>query len=95
MSNDAPEHVEAPVAAGGPAELKRPVVMPDVYNGDDEWRDWLLQFECCGDLNGWDDATKCKFIFVRLKGTAGKALSDLDETKADWKKTKRRTHQKI
>lgn len=82
MSND---ESGPPEAVGGAAELKRPVIMPDVYNGDDEWRDWLLQFESCADLNGWDDPTKCKFIFVRLKGTAGRALSDLDDaTKANW-----------
>ena len=69
------------------SKTKRPVVMPDIYTGEEEWSDWLFQFESCAALNDWDDDLKCKFIIVRLKGTAGKALSDLDtETKKDWKK---------
>lgn len=85
MSGDESNGPEAAPVAG----LKRPVVMPDIYNGEDEWRDWLFQFESCAELNGWDDTTKCKFVFVRLKGTAGKALGDLDQdTRTDWKKLK-------
>lgn len=69
------------------SKTKPPIVMPDVYTGEEEWSDWLFQFESCAALNDWDDDLKCKFIIVRLKGTAGKALSDLvAETKKDWKK---------
>jgi len=69
------------------SKTKCPVVMPDIYTGEEEWSDWLFQFESCAALNDWDDDLKCKFIIVRLKGTTGKALSDLDtETKKDWKK---------
>ncbi|VDI48101.1 Hypothetical predicted protein [Mytilus galloprovincialis] len=70
------------------AKTKRPIVMPDVFTGD-EWTDWLFQFESCSSLNDWNDGLKCKFIIVRLKGTAGKVLSDLDDdTKKDWTKLK-------
>ncbi|CAC5374935.1 unnamed protein product [Mytilus coruscus] len=52
------------------AKTKRPVVMPDVFTGEEEWTDWLFQFESCSSLNDWDDGLKCKFIIVGLKGTA-------------------------
>ena len=60
MSGDESNVPETAPVAG----LKRPVVMPVTYNGEDEWRDWLFQFESCAELN---DPTKCKFVFVRLK----------------------------
>lgn len=79
----------APAPAQAGAKTKRPVVMPDIYTGEEEWSEWLFQFESCASLNDWDDELKCKFIIVRLKGSAGKALSDLDdETKKDWTKLK-------
>lgn len=70
-------------------KTKRPIVMPDIYTGEGEWAEWLFQFESCAALNDWTDDLKCKFIIVRLKGTAGQALSDLaDDTKKDWAKLK-------
>ena len=77
------------VAVQPDAKTKRPILMPDIYTGEEEWTDWLFQFESCATLNDWNNELKCKFIIVRLKGTAGKALSDLDdETKKDWEKLK-------
>ena len=71
------------------AKAKRPIVMPDVFTGEEEWIDWLFQFESCSSLNDWNDGLKCKFIIVILKGTAGKVLSDLDDdTKKKWAKLK-------
>ncbi|CAG2228923.1 unnamed protein product [Mytilus edulis] len=76
-------------STAGRKNQKRPIVMPDVFTGEEEWTDWLFQFESCSSLNDWNDGLKCKFIIVRLKGTAGKVLSDLDDdTKKDWTKLK-------
>lgn len=92
MSRDESNGPEAAPVAG----LRRPVVMPDIYYGKDECRDWSFHFESCAELNGWDDTTKCKFVFVHLKVTAGKALGDLDQdTKTDWKRTRRGVNKSV
>ena len=91
MSDAEEAHDQPAEGAVGEAQqgskTKRPVVIPDIYTGEEDWSDWLFQLESCASLNDWDDDLKCKFIIVRLKGTAGKALSGLEtETKKDWTK---------
>ena len=68
-----------------PAPLTRPIVLPDTFSGEEEWVEWLDNFEACSEVNGWDDATKCKFVCIRFKGVARKALHDLEEdVRKDW-----------
>lgn len=37
--------------AQGEGEVKRLIVMLDVYTGHEEWLDWIDVFECCADVN--------------------------------------------
>ena len=70
---------------GDPAGVKRPVVMPDSYYGEGEWIDYVQGFEACADVNSWDEATKCKFLFICLKGQPRKVFNDLEEdVKTNW-----------
>ena len=68
-------------AGAGPTPIQKPVVMPDPFHGgvDDEWEDWLNNFEACSKINGWDDDTKCLFLGVRMKGVAQKVYFEVDE----------------
>ena len=79
---------DVPIADGG-AVIKRPVVMPEVFTGEEEWEEWLSAFEACAEVNGWDDPTKCKFMLVRFHGQARKVIHDLDQaTKTNWNQLK-------
>ena len=69
---------DVPVADGR-AVIKRPVVMPELFTGEEEWEEWMSVFEACAEVNGWDDPTKCKFMLVRFHGQARKVIHDLDQ----------------
>lgn len=72
------------VAAQGPAT--RPVVMPDSYNGDGQFKDWLANFELCAELNGWTGETRRKFLIVRLRGHAQELYNSFDDmTRGDYR----------
>lgn len=74
--------------AEGEHGIKKPIVMPDVFKGDieEDWEDWIESFKACADINSWDDNLKCKFLGVRVKGTAYKVYQDLETAvKLDWK----------
>ena len=59
---------------------KKPIIMPDIYKGDidEEWEDWLEHFNACAEINCWDEATKCRFMGVRLKNNAYKFYKELE-----------------
>jgi hypothetical protein len=45
----------------------------------------LANFKACAEINEWDDDLKCKFLGVRMKGTALKVYHDLDAgVKTNW-----------
>ena len=70
-----------------PAGVKKPIIMPDIFQGDveDDWEEYKENFESCAEINGWDEATKCKFMSVRLKGNAYKVFKELDSAvKGNW-----------
>ena len=52
----------------------KPVVLPDTYDGEGSWDDWICHFENVADVNDWDDAAKLKFLKVRLVGKAQRAF---------------------
>ena len=61
------------------ANTARPVVLPETFDGTENWGDWYLHFENVAAVNGWDDAEKLKWLRVRLTGRAQKALHRLPE----------------
>jgi hypothetical protein len=38
----------------------------------------LEHFNACAEINGWDEATKCRFMGVRLKNNAYKVYKELE-----------------
>ena len=57
----------------------RPVALPEVFNGEGSWTDWLDHFESVADVNEWDAAAKKKWIRARLTGRAATALRKLPD----------------
>ena len=57
----------------------RPVALPEVFNGEGSWTDWLDHFESVADVNEWDAAANKKWIRARLTGRAAKALRKLPD----------------
>ena len=75
------ERVELP----GPecsARMTRPVVLPETFNGTDNWSEWIFHFENVASVNGWDNTLKLKWLRVRLTGRAQKALQRIPEATA-------------
>ena len=48
----------------------RPTLLPDYYNGNDNFDTWVSHFECVSDINGWTEEEKLLWVRVSLKGRA-------------------------
>ena len=48
----------------------RPVIVPEVYSGEQPWEDWIDQFESIAAINGWNEEKKLVWLKVRLTGRA-------------------------
>ena len=57
----------------------RPVVLPETFDGTQNWDEWVFHFENVAAVNGWTDADKLKWLRVRVTGRAQKALHLLPE----------------
>ena len=44
----------------------RPLVLPEIFNGDGNFTDWICHFESVAAVNGWSDQDKLLWIRVRL-----------------------------
>ena len=54
----------------------RPVIVPEVYSGEQPWEDWIDQFESIAAINGWNEEKKLVWLKIRLTGRALLAFSD-------------------
>ena len=48
----------------------RPVVLPEPYNGESRWDEWISHFEDVAAVNTWDAGAKLLWLRVRLTGKA-------------------------
>ena len=62
---------------GTTAGQRKPIVMPDKFDGSGVWADYLAHFEICSTINRWGDHEKATFLAVSLRGTAQMILGDL------------------
>ena len=63
----------------------KPAVLPEVYNGDGNWDEWITHFKDVAEVNGWDDVAKLRWLKVRFIGRAQRAFQRLpDVKKADF-----------
>lgn len=57
----------------------KPLVLPETYNGEDGWDEWIVRFENIATVNSWRGEDKLKWIKVCLAGRAQKAFQGLPE----------------
>uniref|UniRef100_A0A5S6QJP1 Uncharacterized protein n=1 Tax=Trichuris muris TaxID=70415 RepID=A0A5S6QJP1_TRIMR len=55
----------------------RPVVMPQVYNGEGSWEERRTSFELCGSVNRWSEEDKLQWLAVCLTGNVAWAYQQL------------------
>ena len=55
----------------------RPLVMPEIFNGETSWDQWIYHFENVTAVNKWDEAARLCWLKVRLTGHAQTALQRL------------------
>ena len=61
----------------GEALLKKPIILPDKFDGTVGWQDYHAHFELCADLNGWTPRQKASYLAVSLRGPAQELLGDM------------------
>ena len=67
---------ESDQPAQGPSR-QRPLVLPEIFDGDESFTEWICHFESVSDVNGWSDEDKLLWIRVRLTGKAHVAYTRL------------------
>ena len=55
----------------------KPVIIPDIFDGDIGWDEWIGHFNSVVRVNDWDDQSKLLWLEVRLVGKARKAWNRL------------------
>ena len=58
---------------------RKPVVLPEPFNGETSWDEWSVHFENVAAVNEWNDEQKLQWLKVRLTGRAQKAFQRLPE----------------
>ena len=71
-----------PVAPAN-APNRRPVVLPETFNGEGDWSDWFEHFESVAAVNHWKDDEKLLWLRVRLIGRAATAFKRIDDGMKD------------
>lgn len=61
----------------------RPLVLPETYDGEKRWEEWIYHFESVAEVNGWEGEQKLQWLKVRLTGRARTAFQRLAETTRD------------
>ena len=57
--------------------MSRPVVLPDAFNGEGSFIDWIDHFERVASLNKWSDDDKLLWLRICLTGQAQTAYKQL------------------
>ena len=65
-----------------PAErkIRKPVKLPEDFDGKQPLREYLMHFERCAIINGWNEEEKAMFLTASLRGESRKLLSGLTES---------------
>ena len=80
---------QAPSDQASGTSRSRPLVLPEVFNGDGQFDDWVSHFESLAAVNGWGDEDKLLWLRVRLTGKAHVAYNRLaHETQGNYSATK-------
>ena len=67
----------------------RPVVLPEVFNGEGSWHQWIFHSENVAAVNEWNEDSCLRWMKVRLTGRAQTAFQRFpQEVATDYKRTK-------
>ena len=55
----------------------RPLVLPDSFNGETSWDEWIYHFGSVSEVNDWNGEQKLKWLKVRMIGCAQKVFQHL------------------
>ena len=70
----------------------RPVVLPEVFNGEGSWGQWIFHFENVdlAAVNEWNEASCLRWMKVRLTGRTQTTFQRFpQEVATDYKRTKK------
>ena len=74
----------------------RPLVLPELFTGDEDVDQWFQHFEDVAAVNTWDEAAMLLWLKVRLTGRARTAFQRLpDASKATYKTIKKALHERF
>ena len=48
----------------------QPTLLPDYYNGNDNFNTWVSHFECVSEINRWTEEEKLLWVCISLKRKA-------------------------
>ena len=72
------------------ASVPRSNILPDRYDGQGDFRNWLRHFDACGDASGWSDSEKLRKLPAFLRGRAATHFYSLTDPQcADYATLKR------
>ena len=60
--------------------IRKPVKLPEDFDGKQPLKEYLLHFERCSLINGWTKEEKAMFVAASLRGESRKLLSGLTES---------------
>ena len=60
-------------------KFRKPVKLPDDYNGKSSLRDYLRHFNRCSVVNGWSHEESALFLSAALRGDAQKILHNMSD----------------
>ena len=60
-------------------KIKQPVKLPEDFDGKQPLKEYLMHFERCAIVNGWNEEEKAMFLTASLRGDSRKLLSGLTE----------------
>ena len=65
----------------------RPLVLPDSFNGETSWDEWIYHFGSVSEVNDWNGEQKLKWLKVRMISRAQKAVQHLPvEARGDFER---------
>ena len=60
-------------------KVKKPVKLSEDFNGKQPLKEYLMHFERCSIVNGWNEEEKAMFLTASLRGDSRKLLSGLTD----------------
>ena len=57
--------------------IRKPILMPDPYDGRGNLDDYISHFELCKDLNGWNNETAARFLASKFRGNPLQMYTDM------------------